>query len=85
MEKLFVFFSRARPPRARAGLHFKGDTDMTHSDCLDCLNRDYCEHTSMDYCRITMSPAWMAHRDFYDPKIGECSKLRRCTQEATKK
>jgi len=55
----------------------RGEKRMTHLDCLDCLNRDYCEHTSMDFCMVGIEPAWMAHSRFYDSEIGECSKIRR--------
>jgi len=50
---------------------------MTHLDCLDCLNWDYCEHTSMGYCMVEIVPDWMAHSKFYDRENGECSKIRR--------
>ena len=49
---------------------------MTHNDCSDCLNREYCEHTSMDFCMVNTTPAWMSRIDFYDPEIDECKHLR---------
>lgn len=55
---------------------------MTHIECLDCLNRDYCEHTSMDFCKVNGMPAWMARSEFYDKNLGECSELSRRMEES---
>ena len=45
----------------------------TRRDCSECSNHDYCEHTSMYFCKVNMSPAWMAHAEFYDKELDECS------------
>ena len=55
---------------------------MTHRDCDDCLNHDYCEHTSMYFCKVNMSPAWMTHAEFYDEELEECSKIRKLEDNA---
>ena len=51
---------------------------MLPSDCLDCQHLEYCEHTSMDYCKLKMAPAWMVHSDFYDHELDACSKRQPC-------